>query len=389
MKLNLRTSIGSLLLLFSFSAFGVAEGIAERAVYRQNIPEMLTAANVSAENEHIVANALCSDIDLGTFSYEQLLLWEPLSKSRTISDMINHAIAKKELEICNDLRGLTAEEYAAYLKAFPKREKVAKRFLSDVLLTHVNDLSILELLYFDDCLPEEYHPILSGEISRRQDEIQKVLSEKVTDYNNYETALAKHFKHILEYTLWSYFVEGHRELNMAYSQIAMTPDDAYEAATQYQRLVDACIPKQRIRRTLQEEVNKFCEAVNQSRSSYFAAMGNDKFKKLAYKVPEFRMDTAASIAPLFGIAEARERYVRNREDISTGTSVLGWVFGGVVGLLAQGIGDWMAIEGLVDSEYEARKQYMESVQVLLIKGFMAYSNEITKGIDQSLQKSHN
>ncbi|MDE5785113.1 MAG: hypothetical protein K2H98_01135 [Duncaniella sp.] len=313
--------------------------------------------------------------------------WKNYSQSKIISEMLSREIEQKEIDILNEIRSLTAEEYVAYMTSFPERNEVLLKFMNNVIFPNLKDLSLEELIYYDDCLTGNFHDRLSAEIDTRNNEIADLLKLNASEYSSYEARLAERLKYLIENYIWTYFVEGHKELNKAYAQIGIVPDNAYMAAEQYQRLVNICFPTQKIRETLQNEVDKFCAEINQVRRDYYMTAGEENYPRMTYKVPEFNLNSTVSVAPLEGISEARERFIRNREDISTGTSVLGWFFGGTVGLLAQGIGDWMAIDGLVSSEFEARKNYMEDVQQKLLDNFAEYAHNIISGVETSLQRS--
>ncbi len=376
--------------LSSFFCFATIDAIAaltkeaQQAIYRQNIPQMLVAANITADNEKAVIDALCNDYNFDDYSYEQLISWAPITSSGVISRMIAEAINRKEVVILNEMRNFNAAEFVAYTYAFPERKRICDAYLREIFLPNVKNLSLKELVYFDDYLPSQYHQQIASEIDTRDKEVASILHKNASDYKNLEKQLLERLKFIIENNLWSCFVNGHKELNKAYAQIGIVPDNSYIAAEQYQRLVGICFPTNSIRESIQGEVDKFCAQINTARQEYNKAAGNSGYSKMSYKVPEFRIYSAASSAPLNGIADARERYIRNREDISTGTSVLGWLFGGVVGLVAQGIGDWMAVDDLVESEFNARKKYMEGVQEQLINSFANYSNTIVNGLEKSL-----
>lgn len=375
---------GALIGLFSFAAGAQSTQSCQNAIYQQDIRLMLTEANKTPDNERAVIDALCCDFDLGEYSYEQLSSWQQIVKSEVISDMIAKVQKHKEAKILNEIRGLTAEEFVAYGLEFPQRRELLSVYADSIFLPHIDELSLKELIYYDDYMSGDFHDKILSEIGSRGEETNALLKQQATDYKNYEKKLTERLKYLIEYNLWTFYVTGHQELNNAYSEIGIVPDDPYLAAEQYQKLVKICFPTQLIRENLQVEVDKYCAEINKARKEYYAAAGEKKYSKLSYTVPEFSLKSHAAVDPLRGIAEARERYIRNREDVSTGTSVLGWLFGGVVGLVAQGIGDWFAIDGLVSSEFNARKQYMEGVQQELLTSFLYYSNTVITGIDKSL-----
>lgn len=382
MRINLALVI--FILLNGVVAWGEIPNVTKNAIYKQDIPAMLAVANTSPESENAIIDAFCCDINLNDYSYEQLKSWQPISQSSVLNDIIAQAIEVKKINILNEIRTLTAEEFAAYKLAFPEREEILSQYTQNVLIPNISDLSLKELIYIDDYFSEDFHKHVVQEISGRDDEIKTVLIKNLSDYNKFEKLLAERLKYLIENNIWTCFVEGHKQLNSAYAQIGIVPDNPYSAAEQYQRLVHICFPTHKIREILQNEVDKFCYEINNARIEYHKVSGKKDFKKMAYKVPELRLNSDVSVDPLMGISEARERFIRNREDISTGTSVLGWIFGGVVGLVAKGIGDWMAIDGLVESEFDSRKRYMEDVQQRLLNSFANYSNTVISGIDNSL-----
>ena len=376
--------VSALVGLVGFSAGAKSTQSCMDAIYQQDIRLMLSEANKTPDNERAVIDALCCDFDLGKYGYEQLCSWAPMVKSEVISNMIAKVQKQKEVKILNEIRNLTVQEFVAYGMEFPQRRGLLSVYADSILMPHINELSLTELIYYDDYLSRDFHDKIYQEINSRTDEIYALLKEKNGDYRNYEKELTERLKYLIEYSLWSFYVAGHKELNNAYSEIGIVPDDPYLAAEQYQKLVKICFPTHLIRENLQNEVDKYCAEINKARAEYYRAAGEKSYPWLSYKVPEFKINSYAAVDPLRDISGARERFIRNREDISTGTSVLGWLFGGVVGLVAQGIGDWFAIDGLVSSEFTARKKYMDGVQKQLLTSFANYSNTIVSGLDKSL-----
>lgn len=354
------------------------------AIYKGDIVLMLECADESPENELAILDALCYDTDLSDYSYEQLKGWKSGVKSKKISMMLANALRQKEIEILRTVKSLTAEEFVAYGLVFPQRKELLTCYTDSILLPHISELSLTELTYLDDYFSPSFHDKLSEEIYSRNAEKSELLSKHLSDYKKLEIELSERLKYLIEYSLWTYFVEGHKALNKAYSQIAIVPDNSELAADQYQRLVQSCFSGDRIRKTLQGYVDDYCKEINKARNDYYTALGANDYPRMSYKMPEFRINSNVSSAPLQQILEAREQYISSRENVSTGTSVLGWLFGGVVGLVAQGFGDWLAIDDLVTSEYNARKTYMESVQKKLLTSFANYSNTVISGIDKAL-----
>ncbi|MDE5787423.1 MAG: hypothetical protein K2H79_02620 [Bacteroidaceae bacterium] len=357
----------------------------ERAIYERDFIQIFNLANQSSENEIFVIDALCNDIDLKEYSYEQLLSYQDISQSSVINRLLSNVITLKEVEILEELSNLTAEQFYNYSIAFPQRQDILRKFFDEVVMPNVKNLSVQELVYYTENLPESYRTVLMAEIESRTGDIADILTQSTTDYKKYESKLSERVKYLLETIIWTYYVEGHKQLNEAYAQIGIVPDDPYAAADQYQRLVTACFPVSHIQRLLQEEVDEFYEELNQAREAYYKTAGKSTVPKLNYQVPQLTLKANASVDPLREIAAARERFIRNRETVSTGTSVLGWVFGPLTGLITQGIGDWLAIDGLVESEFNARKEYMESVQKCLLTSFANYSNSVVSGFDKSLK----
>ena len=376
--------VSALVGLVGFSAGAKSTQSCMDAIYQQDIRLMLSEANKTPDNERAVIDALCCDFDLNEYSYEQLCSWEPMVKSEVISNMISKVQEQKKVQILDEIRNLTAEEFVAYGMEFPQRRGLMSVYADSIFIPHIKELSLKELIYYDDYLSRDFHDKIYQEINGRTDEIYALLREKTGDYKNYEKILTERLKYLIEYNLWTFYVTGHKELNNAYSEIGIVPDDPYLAADQYQKLVKICFPTHLIRENLQNEVDKYCAEINKAREEYYRASGEEIYPRFSYKVPEFKINSIAAVDPLCDIFEARERFIRNREDISTGTSVLGWLFGGVVGLVAQGIGDWFAIDGLVSSEFTARKKYMDGVQKKLLTSFTNYSNTIVSGLDKSL-----
>lgn len=353
-------------------------------IYSEDIREMILYANQNEKNEPAIIDAFCSDIDLNKYSYEQLISWRDLSKTETLSKYLSQITTRKEIEILNEIRSLTTEELVSYTSVFPKRKAIATQYIEQILLPNIKELSLPELIYFDDYLDAKYHDQILEEINTRPNEINDILKQNRTAYNNFEAEFSYKLKYIIEKTLWTYFVEGHKELNKAYAQIGIVPDDAFSAANQYQRLVNACFPTKRIRETLQNEVDKYCSEINKARQEYSRVAGEKTYVKVSYKVPEFNLNSNVPYTPLLKISKARQEYIQSREEVSTGTSVIGWIFGGVAGLIAKGIGDWLAVDDLVSAEFSARKSYMEDVQERLISSFASYSNTVITGIDNAL-----
>lgn len=385
MKLgNLVISFAFILLIAPVSQSQLTDD-AKTAIYQKDVYNMLVSSNKSIENEKAIIDAFCYEVDLNEFSYEQLKQWQKYAKSSVISKILGDAISKKVIEIINEIRSLTAEEFKPYYMAYPERQTLLNQFVDKVLIPNISELSLEELVYYDDYLPEEYHSKFADEICTRSNEIRELLGENLPDYRKFENLLADRLKYSIEYIIWTCFVEGHKQLNNAYAQIGFAPDDPQEAAYQYQSLVNACFPTKMVQETIQKEIDNFCTELNKTRMNYFRAYGKDKYPKLGYKVPQLELNSNASIEPLREISKARERFIRNREDISTGTSVLGWLFGPAVGLISRGIGDWMAIDGLVESEYTARKTYMKGVQKQLLTSFANYSNRIISAINKLLK----
>ncbi len=379
------TLISGLVGLSSLSASAAVTSEVSKAIYSRNIPLILKEADKSKENEVLVVDAFCSEIDLNDYSYEELKFWKNSVNSLVISELLSDALIQKENEILNEVRGLTAEQFSKYVEMFPHRSELLTDFITTALINNLKDLSVEELVYVDDNLPYAYHDTISAEIGSRSAEIAGILDNNLSRYKQYERALAERMKYMVEEIVWTYFVEGHKALNSAYSEIGIVPDNAYTAAEQYQRLVTACFPVKQIQNRLQNEINRFGEQINSARQDYFIAAGKKSYPKFSYTVPVMNLNSKASIESLMGIAEAREQFVQSRQNVSTGTSVLGFLFGPAVGLISKGIGDWFVIEDLVSSEFSSRKQYMEDVQKKLLTSFANYSNSITSNIDNSLK----
>lgn len=357
----------------------------EQAIYERNFNKIFEIANQSAENETIAIDALCNEINLDDYSYEQLRSYDDIPKSETINKLFKSALSMKEVAILNELSTLTAEQFYNYSITFPKRKEILQQFFDEVVMPNAKNLSVQELIYYAENLPDSYQGTLMAEIDSRKEEIANVLKQKEGSYKHFELVLANRVKYLLETIIWTYYVEGHKQLNEAYSTIGIVADNPSVAASQYQSLVRACFPVHNIQNALQEEINKFYAELNRAREDYYKTAGSTTVPKLTYKVPLLNLNSNVSVDPLREIGAARARYVRNREDVSTGTSVIGFLFGTAAGLVAQGIGDWFAIDGLVDSEYNARKKYMESVQKRLITSFSDYSKTVLTGFDKTLR----
>lgn len=177
---------------------------------------------------------------------------------------------------------------------------------------------------------------------------------------------------MLEMIAWSYFVEGHNQLTQAYSQIPMAPDDASSAAYQYQSIVSVCLSPSELRKMLQAQVNKYCEQINKARNDYALIAGKKEYIKFSYKVPVFSINSKVDYSCLYDISKSRQSYLNARESIGQGSSVLGFLVGGLWGLGVQALGEWMNISSLVDSEYKARLSYIKSVHDTIERSF--YNN---------------
>ncbi len=373
-----------LLIAIVISTVRVEANSLDNIIYKQDIQAMLVYANANQSDEQAIADAFCSIIDLNRYGYEQLKSWTGYSKTPIISEMLQSALHQKELDILREIQPLTVEQLASYMAQFPDRRELVKSYLTNVVMPNLKDLSLEELIYLDACLPKDYHYEISVEINRRSDEVSNTLNAHSKEHQSYEKQLAVRLKYNLEEIVWNYFVEGHKQLYNAYSRISMVSDIPGVSADQYQRLVNACFPTEMMRETLQKEVDQFSVEINKARKEYYKAMGKNKYPQFSYKIPILVYDSSVSWEPLYKIANARQKYIEDRSNVSTGTSVLGWLFGPAVGLISKGIGDMFAVDGLVDNEFNARKEYMESVQQKLRDQFASYSETITSGIDKSL-----
>lgn len=333
-------------------------------------------------------DALCIHFNLNKLSYEEILsLMENTSNAPKLRGYLQKFVSAREQEIREQVDDLSLENLKRYVQHFPNRKFLVDDYLASTLGKSLKDLSFLELAYVNSTLPEFQHTAIESEMSTRMDERHNIMSKNVGKFIQSERKESDQIRYMLELITWSYFVEAHKQLTTAYSQIGMVSDDAYIASSQYQNLMRACFNPTRLQDMLQTQVNKYCEQINKARKDYADMAGKKSYVKMSYKVPTGSIYTNVYCESLWNIAKARRDFLENRQTSNSISGVAGFFLGGLVGLITKGIGDYVSISSLADDEYEARLQHVQVVHDALRDNFQRYTNDVITGFNNALTKN--
>lgn len=366
------------------------------ALYHNNFKAVIIM--MDEEDEPLVIDALATSEKFQQLSYEEILMLQSLpSVTKNIISLLVDLTKEREMDIYRTLEASSIEDIVKYVQRYPQREKIVWDYIRAVLLPNLGGLSCQDLLYLQSTLPKTELSQVDKELKNRGEEKHQLLAKNVSKFLANEKSQCKQLKYMLEMIAWSFFVEGHNQSTLAYSQIPMAPDNASSAAYQYQNIINVCLSPNQLRSMLQAQVNKYCEQINKARKDYALIAGKKEYIKFSYKVPLLKINSKVDYSCLYEISNSRQAYINARENISQGSSVLGFLVGGLWGLGMQALGEWMNISSLVDSEYKARLNYVKDVHDSIEKifynnirytlnDFDSYVSENQKEYENSIKK---
>lgn len=345
-------------------------------------------AVVDDAGESYILDALCTSEEFAALDYEELLILKnSVRNGKALSAFLDNRIENCKIEIYNSINDLTVEQVLKYCESFPERKSLVMQYLDATLYSNLSELNCLELYYLELAAPRTHEINIKDELNNRQEEKQELLASHVQEFLQQEKSTRSQLKYMLELIIWSYFIEGHKSLTNAYADIYMVPDAPLSAVSQYQNLVRRCYTPMVLQKMLQEQINKYCEQVNKARRDYALIAGKSDYIKCSYTIPAMHINSNANSAPFYEILDARETYVRAQQNISEGTSIIGFFAGSLWGLGLQAIGDWINISELVDAEYGCRKKYVDEVHEKLNKSFSDYASRLIGNIDNYMEKN--
>lgn len=340
------------------------------------------------DNERLILDALTNTNDINNMGYEEILeLYSITNLGTRTKKFLEEKLLEREIKIYNDIAELSPENIIEYCNHFPKRSNIVWTFVNNSLSKNLEKIECQELYYLQSTLPKDKRKLIDEALKSRGEEKHKLLSKNVDVFLKNEKVQYNQLKCMLETISWTYFTEGHKQLTNAYSQISMVPDDAKEAANQYQEIIRLCFSPKQIRSVLQNQVDQCCEQINKARKDYALIAGHNDYVKCSYKVPDIKINSAANYSDLYEIGRARQAYLKGRQNISQGTSVIGFLTGGLWGLGAQALGEWLNISSLVDSEYIARRNYVEAVHNVIKKSFENNTKYLLNDFDNYISKN--
>lgn len=369
-----------------------------RLSFAQRTPEVLNAVlnkdlialiqmpqNIPGDE---VLDALSTRFDFNNFTYEDLISLQDRAIQSTVIDFLGTMIQEHEIKIMKQLPDLTLEQLVKYENEFPKRQPLVDKYIREYIAPQIPNMTYKELSYIKRVFPELEPEYVEIEIANRASEKHDIMAQHVKEFTKKEWDSTVLVEYSMEMIIWSFFVEGHKTLTNAYSQISLVPDNPYEAVDQYQKLVKACFPLQHLRIKLQEQVNLYCEQVNKARADYATISGQKSgFPRLQYTVPVMSLNSYANSSVFENIRSGRDSFIHSRENINAGSGIITWLTGGIYGLVAKGLGDWLAISGLVDSEYKTRLQYVQEVHDAILYSFSTYTNNLISSFESEMQKN--
>lgn len=381
-------------LLCFITLFGVSSVNAQtydnlcNVINQNDIKSLVEYAARYPDSEKQVVDVLCSLHDISELTYEQLSELSKLhNRDTSLGHLLHRENDRKELEIFSFIEPLTLEEINSYIEKYPERKSLVQRYIDKSIGNSLPNLSYLELNYVSTTMKGYEKSRIKAEIGTRSAEKKELMAQNVNDFLVQEQKSLPRLEYVMEKIIWSFFVEGHKQLVENYSRIPMVPDDAYSAAHQYQELVNVCLSPKTLQKMLQTEVDNYCEQVNKARKDYALIAGVKEYPKMSYKVPLIALRSNVDYGVLYNIAEARRDFVVSRRDVSQGSGVLGWLTGGLWGLGAKFLGDWYCISDLVDTEYNARKVYVQDVYENLYASFEDYSKKSLSQIKTTLTQN--
>lgn len=361
----------------------------QKAIMSNDIYYMVTIPKPTDNQERRIIDALCTMSDFKAITYEELLSALQNTSSEKIKRILEREKAIKDEEIRKHVASLSLEGIMDYVRTYPNRKVLVEGMLDKVLAPNIESLSYHELIYLKDIIPSFSVQEVEYNLNNRRNEKIKIVEENASAILGKEKKDKAILKYALEKIIWTYFVKAHEELTRAYSQISMVSDNPNEAASQYQKLVKACYNPKYLQSLLQEEIDKYCTQVNASRAEYAKFTGNNNYPKLSYSVPAPNFQSGASKTCFYKIAGTRQRYVEGRENVNSASGVIGWIFGGIAGVVTKGIGDLMAIDSLVDAEYESRLKYVQDVHDALHKSCVNYSKNVINNLEKTFTNNQN
>lgn len=381
-RIIMRRRMFFVLFFFCFLCAFAQNDRLQKAIMTQDLNYM---ASMSGEGEaRRVVDALCTMVDFQNIAYEEILDALRKVKNENIRRILNREKVKKEIDIRRDIATHPLSYAKEYTQKYPSRKLFVDNLVNGVLCPNIESLSFQELVYVNDVMPTLATKEIQAGIAQRHDEKISLLASNAKAIIGQEKKDKAIMKYALEKVIWLYFIEAHKELTNAYSQISMVSEYPAEAASQYQRLVRACYNATYLRSLLQKEVDSYCAQVNASRAAYAAFVGNNDYPKFIYKVPLPKFQSSANSSCLSEIAKSRQQFVEGRKNVNSASGVVGWIFGGLAGVITKGIGDWMAIDGLVSVEYESRLKYVQGVHDSLHKSCVNYCKGVIRDFETSL-----
>lgn len=376
-----------LLLFGQMNAFGQTVSDVNMAIVSKDINSLVQYSH-KTDLEKYSLYGISSGFNFDEFTYEQVRDLSEKAKDGSATKLFfQDILVQKKKEIINIVETLTLENIAKYFVHFPERKDIVNNYLSSILESNLDKLSFTELYYLQTSMPELCKSQIESEITSRNDEAYALFASKIEEFIDIEHKSSNQLKYMIEQIIWNYFVEGHKQLTSAYSEIPIVPDNASDASYQYLRLVDVCLSPKELQKLLQEEVNKYCKYIVMGRIDYSLAARKDNYREMTYSVPLMKLNINAPISSLWEIGQARADYINGRNNVNSGSGIVSTLFGGLWGLGVKALGDWMAISGLVDNEYNARLKYVKAVHDSLLENYRNYAVTVINGFEKALKEN--
>jgi len=265
--------------------------------------------------------------------------------------------------------------------------------LENSIYDHKDELSLQELNYICAELPKYHNSDFNKERSTRIPEIQTVLKRNVSTYVNDEAKFIRNFNYIIEKSAYEYLYECYQHIAKAYSTVSKVPGDVESMEAQYRYIVSKVMAGEEFRKYMQQEVDLFCEHVDNGRLVYCMAAGKPSFEKLSIQVPEITFSGYSAVdSSLVNIVAEREDYESTQNTVNgvaTAVGIIGGIFGMGLGgsLLTTGVKTLAKMyfsSEMVERITMARKNYMNDVLLAMESDVRTQSEMIQESLGKQL-----
>ncbi len=355
-----------------------------RALQNQDLGMLYSIYKADVNERKGIENYLCTVVDWEQIPYEELIAIRNGGNTQ-FDSLVEYYVAEKEIEIIRYVMRSSAEELGKYIDMYPRRLPAIHNFMQRVFFAGLDSLSYEELDYLNRKFDYPDMSEIKKSVAARSDERFEFAKSNIDEYCSIERAYRDRLALIVKVSAYQYLYSRFQNVAEYYSTIGLVPDDTNSIIRQFQRIVDAYFVPEDFCQQIQDDVDKYNEAINRARTEYVKECGVKGIVKSNVKTPEikgFRYDQGYAVAS--SIPKGRADYKASQEAKSELAEVASWFVGSFWAGVGKGVLDVLTMDDLAISEIAARKEYMEYVYSQLEQVINEYCNGVEADIDKQI-----